>query len=191
MLTRSNCQLPSLFTDFKIRHKNTKIVIFYFTDSLVWYMLNNVIIHLSVGEKPSIFTSPHSRLGDYPGLFTATSVNNCTLSTSREVDNEPMAGVNPRFAEGTEKRHLANAKDQNITILNGTKKATNLGMKVSREKQCFNTQFAHISSVFCPDRQVLLMLLSWSNNCPSRLHFKVPSKSTHLPLNKTSPFKKV
>ena len=39
MLTRNNCQLPSLFTDFKIRYKNTKIVIFYFTDSLVWYML--------------------------------------------------------------------------------------------------------------------------------------------------------
>ena len=41
-LTRKNCQLPSLFTDFKIRYKNTKIVIFYFTvfaDSLVWYML--------------------------------------------------------------------------------------------------------------------------------------------------------
>ena len=27
-LTRNNCQLPSLFTNFKIRHKNTKIVIF-------------------------------------------------------------------------------------------------------------------------------------------------------------------
>ena len=51
-LTRNNCQLPSLFTDFKIQYKNTKIVIFYFADSLVWYMLN-VIIHLSVGEKPS------------------------------------------------------------------------------------------------------------------------------------------
>ena len=38
-LTRNNCQLPSLFTDFKIRYKNTKIVIFYFTDSMVWYML--------------------------------------------------------------------------------------------------------------------------------------------------------
>ena len=38
-LMRNNCQLPGLFTDFKIRHKNTKIIIFYFTDSLVWYML--------------------------------------------------------------------------------------------------------------------------------------------------------
>ena len=39
MLMRNNCQLSGLFTDFKIRHKNTKIVIFYFTDSLVWCML--------------------------------------------------------------------------------------------------------------------------------------------------------
>ena len=38
-LTRNSCQLPSLFTDFKIRYKNTKIVIFYFTGSPVWYML--------------------------------------------------------------------------------------------------------------------------------------------------------
>ena len=34
-LTRNNCQLPSLFTNFKIRHKNTKVAIFYFIDSLV------------------------------------------------------------------------------------------------------------------------------------------------------------
>ena len=34
-LTRNNCQLPSSFINFKIRHKNTKIMIFYFTDSLV------------------------------------------------------------------------------------------------------------------------------------------------------------
>ena len=33
--TRNNCQLPSLSKNFKIRHKNTKIVIFYFTDLLV------------------------------------------------------------------------------------------------------------------------------------------------------------
>ena len=38
-LTRNNCQLQSLFTDFKILYKNTKIVTFYFTDSPVWYML--------------------------------------------------------------------------------------------------------------------------------------------------------
>ena len=34
-LTWNNCQLPCLFTNFKICYKNTKIVIFYFTDSLV------------------------------------------------------------------------------------------------------------------------------------------------------------
>ena len=63
---------------------------------------------------------------------------------------------------------------QNITIPNGTKKATNLEMKVSREKQCFNTQFAHMFSVFCSELQVLLMLLSWSNNCPSTAPFQSP-----------------
>ena len=31
-LTQNNCQLPSLFTNIKIRHTNRKIVIFYFTD---------------------------------------------------------------------------------------------------------------------------------------------------------------
>ena len=79
---------------------------------------------------------------------------------------------------------------QNITIPNDTKKAMNLQMKVSREKHCFNTQFAHTSSVFCLDRQVLLMLLSWSNNniVLRQIHFKVPFKSAHLPFNKTSPF---
>ena len=80
-LTRNNCQLPNLFTTFKIQHKNTKIVIFYFTDSLVGIcrVYANTIIHLSVGVKPSILTSPHSRLGEYLGVFTSTSVNNCPL----------------------------------------------------------------------------------------------------------------
>ena len=66
-------------------------------------------------------------------------------------------------------------------------------MIVFRDKQCFNTQLAHMSSVhvFCPDRQASLMPLSLNKNCPSTLHFKVPSKSTQLPLSKTSPFKKI
>ena len=34
-LTRNNCQLTNLFINFKIRHKNTKIIIFCFTDPLV------------------------------------------------------------------------------------------------------------------------------------------------------------
>ena len=64
---------------------------------------------------------------------------------------------------------------QNNTIPNGTKKAANLGMNlVSREKQCFNVQFAHMSNVFCPDCQVLLMLLSRGNNCPSTAPFQSP-----------------
>ena len=68
-----------------------------------------------------------------------------------------MAGVNSRFAEVTENDIL---RVQDITIPNDAKKATKLGMIVIRDKQCFNTQFAHMSSVFCPDRQASLMLLS-------------------------------
>ena len=77
-LIRNGCQLPSLFTNFKIRHKNTNIVIF--TSLIHWLVYADVIIHFSVGEKPGIFTSPHSRLGEYPDLFTSTSGNNCELS---------------------------------------------------------------------------------------------------------------
>ena len=98
------------------------------------------------------------------------------------------AGVNFCFAEVTENDIL---RMQDITIPNDTKKAMKLGMIVFRDKQCFNTQFAHMSSVFCPDRQASLMALSLNNNWPSTLHFKVPSKSTQLPLSKTSPFKKI
>ena len=104
------------------------------------------------------------------------------------MDNETMDGVNSFFAEVTENDIL---RMQDITIPNDTRKATKLGMKFLRDKQCFNTQFAHMSSVFCPDRQASLMPLSLNNNCPSTLHFKVPSKSTQLPLSRTSPFKKI
>ena len=98
------------------------------------------------------------------------------------------AGVNSRFAEVTENDIL---RMQDITIPNDTRKATKLGMKVLRNKQCFNTEFTHMSSVFFPDRQASLMPLSLNNNCPSTLHFKVPSKPTQLPLSKTSPFNKI
>ena len=98
------------------------------------------------------------------------------------------AGVNSCFAEVTENDIL---QMQDITIPNDTKKATKLGMIVFRDKQCFNTQFAHMSSVFCPDRLASLIPLSLNNDCSSTLHFKVPSKSTQLPLSKTSPFKKI
>ena len=82
-------------------------------------------------------------------------------------------------------------RTQDIAILNDTRKATKLGMIVFRDKQCFNTQFAHMSSVFSPDCQASLMPLSLNNSCLSTLHFKVPSKSTQLPLSKMSPFKKI
>ena len=98
------------------------------------------------------------------------------------------AGVNSCFAEVTENDIL---RIQYISIPNDTKKATELGMIVFRHKQCFNIQFAHMSSVFCPDRQASLMPLSLNNNCPSTLHFKVLSKLTQLPLSKTSPFKRI
>ena len=99
-----------------------------------------------------------------------------------------MAGVNSRFAEVTENDIM---RMQDITIPNDTRKATKLGMKVLKDKQCFNTQFAHMSSVFCPDLQASLMPHSLNNNCPSTLHFKVLSKSTQLPWSKMSPFKKI
>ena len=104
------------------------------------------------------------------------------------MDNETMVSINSCFAEVTENDILWM---QDITIPIDTRKATKLGMKVLRDKQCFNTQFAHMSSAFCPDCQTSLMALSLNNNCPSTLHFKVPSKSTQLPLSKMSPFKKI
>ena len=86
------------------------------------------------------------------------------------------AGVNSRFAEVT-----ARTTSCDITIPNDTKKATKLGMKVFRDKQCFNTQFAHMSSVFSPDRQASLMFLSLNNNCPSTVPFQSP-----IQINSTS-----
>ena len=84
------------------------------------------------------------------------------MFTSREVDNETVVGVNSHFAEVTENDIL---RVQDITIPNDTKKA----------KQCFNTQFAHMSSsVFCPDRQAPLIPLSLNNNCPSTAPFQSP-----------------
>ena len=69
------------------------------------------------------------------------------MSTSREVGNETMADVNSHFGEVTEDNIL---RMQDNAIPNNTKKATETGMKVFRSKQCFNTQFAHVSSVFSP-----------------------------------------
>ena len=69
------------------------------------------------------------------------------MPTSREVDNQTMAGVNSRFAKATEDNILW---IQENAITSNTKKATRLGIKVSGGKQCLNTQFANISSFFCP-----------------------------------------
>ena len=83
-----------------------------------------------------------------------------------------MASVNSCFAEVTENDIL---RMQDITIASDTKKATKLRIKVFRDKQCFNTQFAHMSNVFSPDRQAnSLMLLSLNNNCPSTALFQSP-----------------
>ena len=100
-----------------------------------------------------------------------------------EVDNETMAGVNSRFAEVTDNDIL---RMQDITISNDTKKATKLGMEVFRNKQCFNTQFAHMSSVFSPQHP--LMALSLNNNCSSTAPFQ---SSIQVQLSKTSPFKEI
>ena len=106
----------------------------------------------------------------------------------RWIMKQWQADLNSRFAEVTENDIF---RMQDITIPSDARKATKLGMKFLRDKQCFNTQLAHMSSVFCPDRQASLMPLSLNNNCPSTLHFKVPSKSSQLPLSKTSQFKKI
>ena len=58
-----------------------------------------------------------------------------------------MASFNSRFVEVTE-GDILRMRDNEIP--NNTKKATKLGMNVFRGKQCFNAQFAHLSSVFCP-----------------------------------------
>ena len=84
------------------------------------------------------------------------------------------ACVNSRFAEVTEKDIL---RMQDITIPNDTKKATELGINVFRDKQCFNTKFTHISSGFFPDLtdcKASLMSLSSNNNCLSTGPFQSP-----------------
>ena len=92
------------------------------------------------------------------------------------------AGVNSHFAEVIENDLL---RMQDITAANDTKKATKLGIKVFRDKQCFNTQFSHMSSVFSPDRQASLMFLSLNNNCPSTVPFQSPiqANSTSIEQN--------
>ena len=90
------------------------------------------------------------------------------------------AGVNSRFADWTANNIL---RMQDITTANDTKKATKLEMKVFRDEQCFNTQFAHMSSVFFSwspsfaDASLLEQLSfhsSISMSHPSQLNFHWP-----------------
>ena len=91
------------------------------------------------------------------------------------------AGVNSCFAEVTENDIL---RMQVITIPNDAKKATKLGMIVFRDKQCFNTQFAHMSSVFFPDRQASLIPPAILEQ---QLSFHPPFQSSiHMQVNSTS-----
>ena len=81
-LTRNNCPFRVCLQISKYGIKIQRLYVF--SSPIHWSVYVNVIIHLSVGEKPSIFTSPHSRLGEYPGLFTSTPVYNCSLARESE-----------------------------------------------------------------------------------------------------------
>ena len=89
-----------------------------------------------------------------------------------------MAGINSRLAEVTENDIL---RMQDIVIPNDKKKATKLGMIVFRDKQCFNTQFAHMSSVFSPDCQASLN----ASLLEQQLSFHPPFQSS-IQVNSTS-----
>ena len=96
----------------------------------------------------------------------------------RWIMKQWLLGINSHFAKVTKNNIL---QMQDITIPNDTKKAEKLEMKVFRDKQCFNTQFAHMSSVFSPDCQASLMLLSL-NNLQLSFHSSI-SKSHPSQLN--------
>ena len=99
--------------------------------------------------------------------ITSNLFGSLSLTNGKWIMRQWPAGVYSRLAKVTE-NDILNMQD--ITTTNDTKKATKLGMKVFRDEQCFNTQFAHISSVFS---QASLMLLSL-NNCPSTAPFRIP-----------------
>ena len=84
-----------------------------------------------------------------------------------------MACVNSHFAEVTENDIL---RMQDVTVLSDTRKATKLGIKVLRDKQCFNTQFSHMSSVFCPDCQACWCLSPWKTVLPPSISKFHPSQ---------------
>ena len=88
-----------------------------------------------------------------------------------------MTGLNSPFAIATEDGIFQMQTDDAIS--DSRKKAAKLGMKVFRGiKQCFDVQFANISSTLTaflnPDRQAPLMPLSLNSNYPSTAPFQSP-----------------
>ena len=69
-----------------------------------------------------------------------------------------------------------------------------------RSKQCFNMQFAHLSSVFCPysfsrswspSSADASLLQSLNNNCPFTAPLQSSIQSAQFPLSEPFPFKKI
>ena len=111
------------------------------------------------------------------GLLSMT--NGHCPPPGRWIMKQWPAGVNSRFAEVTENDILWT---QDITTANDTKKATNLGMKVFRDKQCFlkHTICSHVQCLLScsprfADASLLEQQLSFhspiSKPHPSQLHF--------------------
>ena len=90
------------------------------------------------------------------------------MSTSREADNETMAGVNSRFAEVTKDGIL---RMQENAVPNNVKKASKLGV---RAKQYFNTQLLLSSQPFLILIAKLRWYLSLEQQLLPRFHFKGP-----------------
>ena len=123
-------------------------------------LVRRPLIHYSSpggGHYPLVRDSEPIRLLEIP---TSPSLYMLmAMSTSPEVDNETIAGVNSRFADVTVDDIL---RMQDNAITSNTKKATKLGMKDLIGKRCFNTHnlltypvsFA-LPALLSPDRQRL------------------------------------
>ena len=93
------------------------------------------------------------------------------MSTSWEVYSETMAGVNSCFAEVTENDIL---RTHIITIPNDTKKATKLGMIVSK----INNVLTH-NLLTCPVSSILIAKLRWCLRLlKQQLSFHLPFQSS-------------
>ena len=126
-----------------------------------------------------------SDVGISSNLIGSPSLTNGQCpSPGRWIMKQSPAGVNSRFAEVTENDIL---RMQYIVIPNDTRKATKLGMKVLRDKQCFNTQFGYMSSVFSPDRQASLMPLEQRPCIPRKTETScIPRKMLMCPYDKSA-----